>query len=202
MDRRLADQDIPALGARRLRDLVTRIVAEIAPEKFRARCAAARAERHVTIRQAPDGMLTLPAHLPIEQGVAYYPALHTAWNHIQVNPEPLTRGRGQVLADTLVERLTGNPTAEHLDLEVQVVVPVEAILDQDSPLPADVPGLGPVPVEFLTRTRGRKLLRRLLTRAGTVIGGDSQSRCFPAGLADLIRARDRHRCTAPYCDAP
>ena len=202
VDRRLADEDIPVLGVPRLRDLVARIVAEVAPEKFRARCATARAERHVTIRQAPDGMVTLRAHLPMEQGVACYAALHRAWIDVQVSPEPLTRGRGQILADTLVERLTGKATAEHVDVEVQVVVPVEALLDHDSPLPAEVPGLGPVPVGFLARARGRKLLRRLLTQAGTVIGGDSQSRCFPPGLADLIRARDQHRCTAPYCDAP
>lgn len=202
VDRRLADRDLPRLGARQLRSLVRAITGEVAPTKFRQRCTAARSGRRVTIRQAPDGMVNLTAHLPVEQGVACYTALHKAYNRAQVSREPLTRGRGQVLADTLVERVTGQATAEHVDVEVQVMVPVAALLDENSPLPAEIPGYGPVPVELLTGTRGRRALRRLLTRAGTVIGGDSQSRCFPDGLAELIHARDHGRCTEPYCDAP
>lgn len=201
VDRRLADHDIARLSVGRLRDLVRRIAAEVAPAKFQDRCRAARAGRRVTLRQAADGMVDLRAHLPVEQGVACYAALHQRFHAAQIDPAPLTRSRAQVMADILVERLTGTATAEHVDVEVQVMVPIEALLDQDSPLPAEVPGLGPAPVAFLARTRGRKLLRRLLTRAGVVVGGDSQSRCFPSGLADLIRARDRNRCTAPYCDA-
>ncbi|WP_125911633.1 MULTISPECIES: HNH endonuclease [Pseudonocardia] len=202
VDRRLAGHDIARLGPARLRSLVAALAAEVAPEKFRQRCLAARTGRRVTLRQAPDGMVDLRAHLPVEQGVACYAALRRAFDAVQVDPEPLTRSRGQVMADTFVERVTGRVTAEHVDVQVQVVVPLEALLDEGSPLPAEVPGFGPIPVGFLARARGRRLLRRLLTVRGTVIGGDSRARCFPAGLADLIRARDRHRCTAPYCDAP
>ena len=50
--------------------------------------------------------------------------------------------------------------------------------------------------------RGRLFLRRLITRAGIVIGGDSRRRTFRGLLADLIQARSRHRCAEPYCDAP
>jgi len=202
LDRRLAGHDIARLGVARLRTLVRGLAAQVAPEKFQQRCLAARAGRRVTLRQAPDGMVDLRAHLPVEQGVACYAALHKAFTAAQTDPQPLTRNRGQVMADTLVERLTGQATAEHVPIEVQVVVPIEALLDQDSPLPAEIPGHGPIPVAFLARSRGRALLRRLLTDKGTVVGGDSRSRCFPTGLADLIRARDGHRCTAPYCDAP
>jgi hypothetical protein len=44
-------------------------------------------------------------------------------------------------------------------------------------------------------------LRRLFTRDGVIIGGDSVQRCFSGVLADLIKMRDGGRCTAPYCDA-
>ncbi|BBG04044.1 HNH endonuclease [Pseudonocardia autotrophica] len=202
VDRRLGEHDIARLGVARLRNLVRALVAEVAPGKFGQRCRVARAGRRVTLRQAPDGMVDLRAHLPVEQGVACFAALRKAFDGVQIAPEPLTRTRGQVMADTLVERVTGRVSAEHVDVEVQVVVPVEALLDEDSPLPAEIGGFGPVPVGFLAGVRGRRLLRRLLTRKGMVVGGDSRSRCFPAGLADLIRARDRHRCSAPYCDAP
>src|SRR3954470_12954904 len=106
------------------------------------------------------------------------------------------------MADTLVERLTGQASAEDVDIQVQIVVPVEALLDPDSPLPAEIPGHGPVPVDLLGTGAGRKTWRRLIIRDGIVIGGDSVQRNFTGVLADLINARDGGRCTAPYCDAP
>ena len=122
-------------------------------------------------------MTDLTTHLPAEQGAACYAALQKAFNEISVDPAPLTRSRSQVMADTLVERLTGQAAAE-------------------------IPGLGPVPADLLATATGRTTWRRLLTRDGTVIGGDSRSRKFTGLLAELIRARDRYRCTEAFCDAP
>ncbi|WP_226362372.1 DUF222 domain-containing protein [Pseudonocardia sp. ICBG1142] len=53
-------------GIGRLRALTRRLVAEIAPEHFRARVHAAAAERRVTLRPAPDAMsyLTSPPTSP------------------------------------------------------------------------------------------------------------------------------------------
>jgi hypothetical protein len=106
------------------------------------------------------------------------------------------------MADTLVERITGQATAEDVNVEIQVLVPVEALLDPASPLPAELPGFGPLPVEMLSTAEGRTTLRRLFTRDGAVIGGDARSRGFRGPLAKVIGARDGGRCTAPYCDAP
>ncbi len=105
------------------------------------------------------------------------------------------------MADTLVERLTGQATAEDVDIQVHIMVPVEALLDPDSPLPAEIPGYGPVPVDLLATGEGRKTWRRLIIRDGIVIGGDSVQRNFTGVLANLINMRDGGRCTAPYCDA-
>jgi hypothetical protein len=147
-------------------------------------------------------MADLTAHLPVEQAVTCYAALRKAVNEVWVQPEPVFRGQGQLMADTLVERLTGQARAEDIDIEVQIVVPVEALLDPASPLPAEIPGHGPVPVELLATGAGRKMWRRLVTRDGVIIGGDSVQRAFTGVLADLIKIRDGGRCTAPYCDAP
>lgn len=147
-------------------------------------------------------MTNLTAHLPLERGVACYAALVKAVNEAAVNPEPVTRSRGQIMADTLVERATGQATADAVNLEVQIVVPVEALVDPDRPLPAHIPGHGPVPAALLATSAGRKAWRRLITRAGVVIGGDSRQRLFTGQLAEFIRARDGHRCSEPYCDAP
>ncbi|WP_240157295.1 HNH endonuclease [Pseudonocardia broussonetiae] len=202
VDQELAEQRVETLGVRRIHDLARTLAAQVAPEKFTARCRAARSGRRVSVRPSADGMADLTAHLPVEEAVACYAALAAAVNEVAVQPEPVTRGRGQIMADTLVERLTGQATARDVAVEIQILVPVEALVDRDSPLPAEIPGHGPVPVELLTCGAGRKTWRRLITRDGTVIGGDSRSRFFTGRLAALIRARDGHRCREPYCDAP
>ena len=203
VDHLLAIEGIDGRGVGKLRDLARRLAAQVAPGKFRARCAAARTGRRVTLRPSADGMTDLTAHLPAEQGAACYAALQKAFNEVSVNPAPLTRSRGQVMADTLVERVTGQAAAEDVNVEVQVVVPIEALIDPDShPLPAEIPGHGPVPVDVITTTAGKKAWRRLVTRKGIVVGGDSRRRAFPGVLAELIRARDRWRCSESYCDSP
>ncbi|WP_240157450.1 HNH endonuclease [Pseudonocardia broussonetiae] len=202
VDRELAEQRVETLGVRRIHDLTRTLAAQVAPEKFTARCRAARSGRRVSVRPSADGMADLTAHLPVEEAVACYAALAAAVNEIAVQPEPVTRGRGQIMADTLVERLTGQATARDVAVEIQVLVPVEALVDPRSPLPAQIPGHGPVPVDLLTNSTGRTIWRRLVTRDGIIIGGDSRSRRFTGQLAALIRARDGHRCREPYCDAP
>ena len=62
----------------------------------------------------------------------------------------------KVMADTLTERITGQARATDVNVQVQVVVPVEALVDPDSPLPAEIPGHGPVPVSLLATTAGKK----------------------------------------------
>jgi hypothetical protein len=202
LDERLAAKRIETFGVRRIHDLAKKIAAEVAPEKFEARTRRARSGRRVTVRRSSEpGMADLTAHLPVEQAVACYAALRKAVNEVWVKPEPVLRGQGQIMADTLVERLNGQATAEDIDFAVQIVLPVEALLDPNSPLPAEIPGYGPVPVDLLATSAGRKTLRRLFTRDGVIIGGDSVQRCFSGVLADLIKIRDGGRCTAPYCDA-
>lgn len=206
VDERLVGKAIERLGVRRVHDLTTRLAMEIAPDKAEFRARAARVGRHVRVRLAADGMADLVAHLPAEQAAACFGALHRAVNDHYVTADSVTRTRSQILADTLVERLTGQTTAGDVNVEVQIVVPVEALVDPDSGLPADVAGHGPVPAqivrEMLTTTAGKKTFRRLVTRDGIVVGGDSRRRVFDGTLETVIRARDGNRCTAPYCDAP
>jgi hypothetical protein len=151
-------------------------------------------------------MADLVADLPAEQAAACFGALRRAVAEHYVTADTVTRSRSQILADTLVERLTGQATAGDVSVEVQVLVPVEALLDPTSPIPAQIAGHGPIPAdiarEMVATTAGKKSLRRLVTRDGIVIGGDSRRRTFDGVLETFIRARDGNRCTAPYCDAP
>jgi len=202
VDARLSAHDLPALGLRRVTDLTRMIVAEVAPEKFAERARTARRDRHVTISPAGDGMALLRAYLPAEQGILCYAALRKAVTEHWVSPDPVTRTRAQIMADTLVERLTGTEPAEPVAaVELQVLVPIETLVGTDGPLPAELPGFGPVPAEFLTEP-GHTTWRRLITEDGIVIGADSRRRTFTGVLAEMIRSRDRGRCTTPHCDAP
>ena len=202
VDAKLAAHDLHTLGLRRVTDLARTIVAEVAPEKFTERARTARRDRHVTISPTDDGMALLRAYLPAEQGIACYAALRKAVTEHWVSPDPVTRTRAQIMADTLVERLTGTaPTEPVTAVEIQVLVPIETLVNADGPVPAELPGFGPVPAEFLTEP-GHTTWRRLITQDGVVIGAGSRRRTFTGVLADVIRSRDRGRCTAPHCDAP
>ncbi|MDO6145615.1 HNH endonuclease, partial [Paenarthrobacter aurescens] len=74
-------------------------------------------ERMVSLRPAPDTMTYLTALLPVAQGVAVYKALTQAADSARSSGDAGSGGasgsgsavptRGQVMADTLVERITG-----------------------------------------------------------------------------------------------
>jgi len=94
-------------------------------------------ERRVSLRPAPDAMTRLTALLPVAQGVAGYAALS---RHADTNiATGDARGRGQVMADTLVERVTGQSTAE----QVPVADPPAWTTAKDSASPATSPNKPP-----------------------------------------------------------
>jgi hypothetical protein len=105
----------------------------------------AAAERRVGIRPAPDTMTWVSALLPVAQGVAAYAALVKAADTAQASGDP--RSRGQVMADTLVERLTGRTRADATPVAVQLTMTDASLLDGD-PEPARVDGHGPVPAAW------------------------------------------------------
>ncbi|KQR80745.1 hypothetical protein ASF98_18280 [Arthrobacter sp. Leaf337] len=65
------------------------------------------ADRHVSLRPAPDAMTYLTALLPVTAGVA----VHAALTRQSDAPSSAgdSRSRGQIMADDLVERITGTP---------------------------------------------------------------------------------------------
>ncbi|HWC23330.1 MAG TPA: DUF222 domain-containing protein [Flexivirga sp.] len=73
------------------------------PAAVTARRARAETERRVTLRPAPDCMTRFSALLPVKDGVACFAAL-SAFADATATPD---HPRGQVMADTLVGRVTG-----------------------------------------------------------------------------------------------
>jgi hypothetical protein len=179
------------------------------PRGYVQRGRTARNDRRVGLRPAPDTMSILSGFLPVEQGVACLAALRAHTDTVKNTGDPRTRD--QIMADTLVERVTGQATAGDVHAEVAIVIPVDALTQPDTAdtaaQVAEIVGHGPIPAtlakEILAGSRGRRWWRRLFTAPhGGVVGGDPTRRCFDGTLAALIAYRDGGRCREPFCDAP
>lgn len=190
-------------GDRRIEADAKKIAYRLDPRAVVDRAAKAPAERRVTCRPAPDTMVYVTALLPVGQGVGVYAALKRA-----ADTTFDERSRGQVMADTLVERVTGTPAEVAPPVAVNVVISDRALVGGDT-TPATVTGYGPIPAAIARRMvtaatsdpRSAATLRRLYRRGGALVAMESRARRFPKGLATFITARDQ-TCRTPYCDAP
>ena len=138
-------EDLPTLGDRQVESRAKALAAQLDASAVARRAARARADRRVSLRPAPDTMTYLTALLPVEQGVAVYAALKGAVGTARAQGDP--RGDGQVMADTLVERVTGQSAAEAVPLEITLVMPADSLLG-GADEPGMLPGGHPVPSAF------------------------------------------------------
>lgn len=208
IDKELAgDPDsLSELSDRRIIAAARKEVYRLDPASLAARAAKAANERNVTCRPAPDTMCYLTALLPVAQGVAVLAELTRAAASARTDGEP--RCKGQMMADTLVERVTGQSHASDVPVQVQLVMTDRTLLAGDAE-PAVLPGYGVVTGQSardLARTASdneQAWLRRLYTAPGNgdLVAMDSRSRTFPPGLASFIAIRDQ-LCATPWCDAP
>jgi hypothetical protein len=211
-DRRTLDAELCAdpaglngMGDARVAAAAKAIAYRLDPQAVVERAAQAENERAVTIRPAPDTMTYLTALLPVAQGVSVYAALRR-----EADTRCDGRSRGQVMADTLVERVTGRDAAVPTPIAVNLVLSDETLLGGDG-APADIRGYGPIPAAVaramvasaVSDRHSRATLRRLYAhpRSGALVAMESRARLFPRGLAAFIELRDQ-RCRTPYCDAP
>src|SRR5271154_3988655 len=196
-DRRTLDAELCAdpagldgMGDGRVAAAAKAIAYRLAPHAVVDRAARAETERTVTIRPAPDTMTYLTALLPVAQGVSVYAALRR-----EADTCPDGRSRGQVMADTLVERTTGRSAAAATPIAVNLVLSGETLLGGSS-APADVNGYGPIPAAVarglissaVGDERSRATLRRLYAHpaSGALMAMESRARLFPRGLATFI----------------
>ena len=192
-------------GDKRIAADAKAIAYRLDPHAVVDRAVRAESERTVTVRPAPDCMTYVTALLPMTQGVAVYAAVKRAADTCFDG-----RSRGQVMADTLVERVTGRPAEVPTPIAVNLVISDDTLLGAGTE-PARLTGYGPVPAAVarkLARTavydrQSKATLRRLYKHpaSGGLVAMESRSRCFPRGLAAFIATRD-DTCTTPYCDAP
>lgn len=181
------------------------------PRSVTERASHASNERHVSLRPAPDTMTYLTALLPVADGVAVHAALSRHADGLRSAGD--IRSRGQIMADALVEQVTGVPGGISR-VEIQLVITDRTLFQGDAE-PARLAGYGIVPAgwarsivnagtESEPNPSGLTAwLRRLYTAPGTgeLIAMDSRARLFPTSLRRFIQARD-DVCRTPYCDAP
>ncbi|MFW0792790.1 HNH endonuclease signature motif containing protein [Gordonia sp. CPCC 205515] len=209
IDRRMcADTDtLDGMSDRQVEATAKAHAYELEPRAVVARGAKATKDRRVSTRPAPDLMTSVTALLPMAQGISVYAALKQHADSIVGGDE---RTRDQIMADTLVERVTGQATAEAVPVAVDVVISVSALLG-GSEEPAHVPGHGTIPAQIaremiaaglVDEAEAHSTLRRLFARPadGALVSMESAARAFPKSLAHFITVRDRY-CRTPYCGA-
>jgi hypothetical protein len=152
-------------------------------------------------------MANLTALLPVAQGVACKTALERDADAKRAAGDPRTRG--QIMADTLVERITGQTEATAVPVEINLVMTDKTLLagDHDPARhePAHLDGYGPIPAALardLAREADKAWIRRLFTRPadGDLVAMDSRRRTFDGGLRKFLILRDQ-TCRNTWCDA-
>lgn len=197
--------ELPRLSDREIIARARQAAYRLDPHSVVERASRAAVDRRVTIRPAPDAMTLVSALLPVAQGVAVYAALSKEADALCAAGD--ARGRGQLMADTLVCRATGQTTADAVGAEIQLVMTDRTLL-AGSDVPARLVGHGPVPAGLareLARNASetdRAWVRRLYARPdGRLVAMESKRRHFPAGLRQFIATRD-DICRTPWCGAP
>jgi hypothetical protein len=216
---------LEGLGDRAVVAAAAKVAYRLDPHATTARAAKAARDRCVSLRPAPDVMSRLSALLPVTEGVATAAALRRAADEARAAGDPRTRQ--QVMADTLVERVTGRSPADGVDVVVGLVMTDRAAFAGD-PEPALVQDFGPVPAPWAREllagpaprasdtgstsegsspegvaSVARAWLRRLWTDPKTdeLVAMESQAKAFPPGLRGFLVYRDQV-CRTPWCDAP
>jgi hypothetical protein len=201
---------LEGVGTAALVARVRRRAAELDPAAVAARARRAESERAVWVRPAPDTMTYVTALLPVAQGVGVYAALRAAADAGRATGDG--RGRGQLMADLLVERVTGRATADAVPITVNLVMSDATLLGagHEPAILTEHGGAGvPIPAQIARNLVANGLdadatwLRRLYADpSGRLVAATSTGRFFAGGLAAVLRVRDQGLCRTPFCDAP
>ncbi|WP_375498493.1 DUF222 domain-containing protein [uncultured Jatrophihabitans sp.] len=210
VDEELAAQ-LEQLGNRRVESAAKTAAYRLDPEGYVGRIRGANSERRVSVRPAPDVMSRLSALLPVAQGVACQAALSKHADTLIGTGD--SRTRGQIMADTLVERVTGQAVADDVAIEINLVMTDETLFaegDEPGRFVGHAPIPAPIARAIALRTGGSnahnaapRWIRRIYTalHTGQLIAVESRRRRFTTGQRRFIDIQD-DTCRTPWCDAP
>lgn len=146
VDGKISAAGICQMGPRSAAACARRYAYQADPAGYVQRGRTERKNRRVSLRAAPDTMSVLSGYLPAEQGVACLKSLRDQTDAVKAAGDP--RCRDQIMADTLVERLTGQARAADVNAELQIVMGLDALLDATNQTPAELNGYGPLPADL------------------------------------------------------
>jgi hypothetical protein len=199
---RAGEQTVPEL-----RRAVKRAVLRLDPVDAEQRHQNARADRHVRLCPAEDGMIELQALLPATDAQAVFTRIDAA---ARLLPRTDDRGRDQQRADLFVDAVLGGIPADSLPQlqgrrpSIQVTVALSTLLGLDDQ-PADLAGYGAITAEAARQlaTDGSGAWRRLVTDplTGNLLDYGRASYRPPQDLTDFVLARDGV-CVFPTCNQP
>lgn len=205
-----AVDELEGMGDRELVGRAREVAYELDPVSFVERRRRAEADRRVTLRPAPDVMAQLSALLPVKDGVAVWAVLSREADRARAAGDP--RSRGQVMADTLVQRVltlgSEQAATSPTTLMINVLVPDSVLLGDEDGF-GWVQDYGPVPGDLLREWIAahaedgvEQWVRRLFVTpaTGDLVAMDSKARRFEGKLADYLRLRDRV-CRTKWCGA-
>lgn len=207
VDRRIAgDLDaVERMSERQIIGAARSAVAELDPAAVAERRRRAEAERCVTTKPAPDTMMWLTSLMPVKDGVAVWAVLSKAADQARAAGDE--RSRGQIMADTLRDRvLGGDAVATAPTLMINVIVPDTVLLGDEHGV-GWVQDYGPVPGDLLREWIAQNAedgvdqwVRRLYAspQTGELVAMDSKAVLFEGKLAEFLRLRDQE-CRTEHC---
>ncbi len=190
-----------------------KVMHSLDPEGAQARHLRTKRERGLSVRRAENGMAVLTARITALDGARIRKGISLAAEKARAHGD--RRGHQQImadlLADTLIGRGTGPPTAQ---LDIGVIITDRSLFAPAHADSATIEGIGPVPYEHIreemlqamSSVDGDKDLQLALRNLyadpedGQLVAVESRSRAFPPALSRFIRW-SHLTCRAPYCDA-
>lgn len=113
-------KSLEGVGTKRLVASAKAAAYRLDPASIVRRAERDAAERCVTLRPAPGSMTYLTALVPLARGVAMLAQLRQAAHSARASGDE--RSQGQVMADTLVERVTGQAKADAVPVAVSLIM--------------------------------------------------------------------------------
>jgi hypothetical protein len=192
---------LPGMTTAEARRAAARVVIAIDAEAAHVRARRNRADQRVSMFPDKDGVAHLHVRGPAEQILAAYTALDTWAVGLRASGDPRTRG--QIMCQTLVERVTGLKYADSCDVELNLVLDAKTLV-ANGDTPVELKGYGPIAPDVADEIIARApnaSIRRLFSDPvdGTLVARDPRRRRFDRPTSAHIRTRDR-TCRQPGCD--
>jgi hypothetical protein len=192
---------LPGMTTVEARNAAARVVISIDAEAAHQRARTNRADQRVSLFPDKDGVAILQVRGPAEQLLAAHKTLDDYATGLRSTGDPRTRG--QIMCQTLVERVTGLTYADTPDVEIQLVLDAKTLV-AGGDTPVELTGYGPIAPDVaddIIARATRASVRRLLIDPidGTLLVREPRRRRFDRTTSAHIRTRDQY-CRQPGCD--